>query len=483
MSFFIYNTLTRQKETFQPLEPGRVRLYVCGPTVYDHSHIGHARAVVVFDVLVRHLRAVGHQVTYVRNFTDLDDKIINRANEEGVPYLELARTYIDSFLEDMDALGALRPDLAPRATEEIEGMIRDTAGLIERGHAYPVGGDVYFDVDSLPQYGRLSGRQLEDMRAGARVSVDERKKNPLDFALWKESKPGEPAWPSPWGLGRPGWHIECSAMSDRYLGAEFDIHGGGADLIFPHHENEIAQAAGLGRPFARYWMHNGFVRVNNEKMSKSLKNFFTVKEVLAKFAPEVIRLFLLSKHYRSPVDFSDEALDETKRSLNRAYQALRGAKENGAWPGQTPGPEARPTIDRFTEALDDDLNTAKAIGHIFEAVKEINRLIDAARHQPADADAMASWSAALRDMGHVLGVLGQDPDQWLTGQSEPETEAAAGEVVPGLTADRIEALIARRAEARQAKDFAEADRIRDELKAAGVTLEDAGPKTTWRVAE
>ena len=465
MSLVLYNTLSGQKEELKPLNEGLVRLYVCGPTVYDDSHIGHARAVVVFDTLVRHLRRRGYQVLYVRNFTDLDDKIIKRANEEGINFLELAERYIESFHRDMDALGALRPDHEPRATEHIDGMIADVKGLIERGHAYQAGGDVYYDVTSFPGYGRLSGRTLEDMKAGARIEVDERKKNPWDFALWKESKPGEPFWPSPWGDGRPGWHIECSAMSDQYLGETFDIHGGGYDLVFPHHENEIAQAAGLGRGFARVWVHNGFVRVDNQKMSKSLKNFFTIKEVLDKFEPETVRLFLISKHYRSPIDFSDEALAETRRGLDRAYRALAAAQEQDVEAAaEESSPDTEALWASFGEALDDDLNTARALGHLYDAVRELNRRLE----QPG-ADGAGALVATVRGMGRALGILGFEPSDWFSRHSE------------GVEEGKIEALVQARSDARARKDWAEADRIRDELTALGVVLEDAGGKTRWRI--
>ncbi|MBF0531362.1 MAG: cysteine--tRNA ligase, partial [Deltaproteobacteria bacterium] len=377
MSLYLHNTLKNKKEEFIPVEEGRVKLYVCGPTVYDDSHIGHARAVLVFDLLVRHLRASGYQVLYVRNFTDLDDKIINRSQAEGIHFLDLANRYIKSFHEDMDALNAFRPDIEPRATEYIQLMIADIQGILDAGYAYQIDGDVYYDVTHLSSYGCLSGRNIEDLQAGARVEVDERKRHPLDFALWKKSKPGEPSWPCPWGEGRPGWHIECSSMSNHLLGQEFDIHGGGHDLIFPHHENEMAQSKALGRRFARYWLHNGFVRVNHEKMSKSLKNFFTVREVLNRFRPEVLRLFLLSKHYRSPIDFSDEGLSETYRSLERAYRALQAANEAILEKQSVDSePEVEAVLKAFHEAMDDDLNTAKALGYIFDAVRELNRLLD-----------------------------------------------------------------------------------------------------------
>ncbi|MEW6263447.1 MAG: cysteine--tRNA ligase [Thermodesulfobacteriota bacterium] len=486
MAFLIHNTLTGRKEQFIPLEPGKVKIYVCGPTVYDHSHVGHARAVVVFDVLIRHLKYLGYEVTYVRNFTDLDDKIIARAREENTDFLALAERYIKSFHEDMDALGALRPDVEPRATHFIDLMIADVAALVQTGAAYQVDGDVYYDVSKFLDYGRLSGRNIEEMMAGARIEVDERKRGPWDFVLWKASKSGEPSWPSPWGPGRPGWHIECSTMSRRLLGDEFDIHGGGHDLIFPHHENELAQSAALGRKFAHYWMHNGFVRVDNQKMSKSLKNFFTVKEVLAGCDPEVLRLFLLSKHYRGPIEFSEEGLAETRRSLDRAYQALRGAAESS--PGMIDDTDGRDTAavwTGFVEAMNDDLNTARALGCLFEAVKELNRLVDQGRLDGPDSTGIGRWRSTITGMGRILGLLDRDPEEWfsrgVTSGGKAEEKASSPETGgDGLTREKIEALIQLRAEARRKKDWAEADRIRGELKARGVVLEDAGGQTRWR---
>ena len=475
MSLVLYNTMTRRKEPFVPLEHDKIKIYVCGPTVYDHSHIGHARAVVVFDVLVRHLRSLGQEVLYVRNFTDLDDKIIQRAQEEGVAFLELADRHIRSFHEDMDALGALRPDAEPRATDHIDLMIADIEALMAAGVAYQAGGDVYYDVKKLPAYGRLSGRNIEEMRAGARIKAGERKLSPLDFALWKESKPGEPSWSSPWGDGRPGWHIECSAMSRKFLGDVFDIHGGGLDLVFPHHENEIAQSAALGRKFARYWIHNGFVRVNQEKMSKSLKNFFTVKEVLAKFHPEVLRLFLVSKHYRSPIDFSEENLEETRRSLDRAYRALKLAGEHGVKLGRNhTASMSDELMAGFREAMNDDLNTAKALGCIFEGVRKLNRIFEQ-KVNAADMDEGQALTSTVISMGSVLGVLGRDPEEYFGSRT------SMGLAGTDLGPEKIEEMIRARAEARAGKDWAEADRIRDELKGRGVILEDVGQETRWRV--
>lgn len=474
MSLVVYNTMTGRKEPFTPLEEGRVKLYVCGPTVYDDSHIGHARAFVIFDVLIRHLKASGFLVTYVRNFTDLDDKIINRAAETRMDYLELAEKYIQSFHEDMEALGTIPPQLEPRATQHIPRMVADIQALVKRRYAYVIDGDVYYDVARFPEYGRLSGRTLEDMKAGARVEVDLRKRNPWDFALWKSSKPGEPSWESPWGPGRPGWHIECSVMSEQYLGPDFDIHGGGHDLIFPHHENEIAQSAGLGRGFARYWMHNGFVRVDDQKMSKSLNNFFTIKDVLKECHPEALRLFLLSKHYRSPIDFSDEALRENTRSLERIYRTLQEATEVGATLAEDRQIEETSELrTKFLEALDDDLNTAKALGHLFEVVRELNRLLDEARIGQADLNRIQGWAAAILSLGRILGLLFPTPAEFIGWQQAQVNET--------LSPEKIETLISLRTEARARKDWAAADRIRDELKAKGVILEDKGGETRWRI--
>jgi len=482
MTLALYNTAAKKKEPFVPLEPGRVKMYVCGPTVYDDSHVGHARPYVVFDILVRYLKSLGYEVLYVRNLTDLDDKLIDRANEKGVDYLNLADKFITSFHEDMDALGLLRPDIEPRATEHIELMKADIKALMDKGYAYRGGSDVFFHVPAYQDYGRLSGRDLDELQAGARIKVDPNKKSPLDFVLWKGSKPGEPSWDSPWGPGRPGWHSECSAMSAEYLGREFDIHGGGEDLIFPHHENEWAQAAPLGRPFARYWIHNGFVRIDHQKMSKSLKNFFTIKEILEKFHPEVLRLFVLSRHYRGPVDFSDEALRETDRGLDRAYRTLKNASDllggpTEAWEKTDGDDETAALLDRFREAMDDDLNTARALGHVFEAVRELNRLLDEPENGQPDPDRIRAWLGAVRQMGGILGILELDPDQYLA-----RTQAMA-QAKADLTPDQVEAMIEDRAQARIAKNWAEADRIRDELNDRGVILEDIGGETRWRFAK
>jgi cysteinyl-tRNA synthetase len=460
----IYNSLTRAKTPFTPLDPGRVGMYVCGMTVYDLCHLGHARVMVVFDVVYRYLRALGYPVTYVRNITDIDDKIIRRAEERGEPYGALTARFITAMHEDAAALGCLSPDAEPRATAHIPEILDMIATLIERGLAYTAtNGDVYFSVGAFPGYGRLSGKDPADLRAGARVEVEEAKRDPLDFALWKAAKPGEPAWDAPWGAGRPGWHIECSAMSTCCLGNHFDIHGGGADLQFPHHENEIAQSEGAtGEPFVEVWMHNGFVRVNEEKMSKSLGNFFTVREILARYRPEEVRYFILTSHYRSPLNYDEEHLTNARAALTRFYTALRGL------PSAAPaGGEAFRT--RFSAAMDDDFNTPVALAVLFDLVREINRV------RPQDEAAAAGLGAELRSMGAVLGLVQGDAQGYLRG--------AGGSAQEGEGSDAfVDAQIAARIEARQARNWAEADRIRDALAAAGIVLEDGPAGTTWRRA-
>ncbi|NGP52459.1 cysteine--tRNA ligase [Thioalkalivibrio sp. XN8] len=490
----LHNSLTGAKETFQPIEPGKVRMYACGMTVYDYCHIGHARAHVVFDVVARYLRWSGYDVTFVRNITDIDDKIIKRAAESGETLQVLTQRFIDAMHEDFTALGITSADLEPRATEytdnhKIQAMIQ---ALIDRGHAYQAdNGDVYYRVASFPAYGKLSGKRLADLRAGARVEVDEAKGDPLDFVLWKAAKPGEPAWDSPWGPGRPGWHIECSVMSVELLGEHFDIHGGGLDLKFPHHENEIAQSCGAtGQRFVNYWMHNGFVRVDEEKMSKSLGNFFTIREVLQRYPAEAIRYFVLSSHYRSPLNYTEQNLDQAVAALRRLYTALRGVDPAGA-------PEEA-WIERFRAVMDDDFNTAEALALYQQLAGELNRAKSAGG--AAEAGRLA---ATLRNIGGVLGLLQADPDAWLKSggrgftadglpldQSATATpagveagasagEAAADASIP-LCEHEIEARIEDRAQARKRKDFAAADRIRDELAAAGIVLEDGPGGTTWR---
>ncbi len=451
----IYNTLAREKQEFRPIEPGKVRMYVCGMTVYDFCHLGHARVMVIFDVVQRWLRASGYDVTYVRNITDIDDKIIRRAQENGEPMAALTERFIRAMDEDSAALGVQKPTAEPRATEYVAGMLDMISVLKARGYAYQAAdGDVNYAVRKFEGYGKLSGKSLEDLRAGERVAVDAAKQDPLDFVLWKRAKAGEPAWESPWGPGRPGWHIECSVMSGALLGKQFDIHGGGQDLQFPHHENEIAQSEGAhGCTFVNYWMHNGFVRVDNEKMSKSLGNFFTVREILAKYDAEVVRFFIIRAQYRSPLNYSDAHLDDAKQGLTRLYTALRGlAAETLAidW--------GNPHAARFKAAMDDDFNTPEAVAVLFDLANEVNR-----SGSPADA-------SLLKSLAGQLGLLQRDPEAFLQ----------AGPAQGDWTPERIEAAIAARAAAKKSKQFAEADRIRDELKAAGVVLEDSASGTTWR---
>lgn len=489
----LYNTLTRRKDSFESLTPGKVGLYACGVTVYDDCHLGHARSSVFFEVLVRWLRRRGFRVTWVRNYTDIDDKIINRAQQEGTPWNEIAARYIASFQEDMAALGVPPAQIEPKATEHIPEMLALIRRLEEKGFAYQgkPGGDVYFRVRKFPGYGRLSGQSLEDLAAGSRIEVAEAKEDPLDFALWKASKPGEPAWDSPWGPGRPGWHIECSAMSMKYLGETLDIHGGGLDLVFPHHENELAQSeAATGKPFARYWVHHGLLTIDQEKMSKSLGNFFTVKEVLAKFPAEVVRFFLINNHYRSPLDFSDAALAEAEAALIRLYTPLARIEEmlrTHPAPGGPPPPDFLPAMltgeemarlwtlaDRFDEALDDDVNTAQALGYLFDAVRLTNRLLESPSTDRNYLALMAYLHQQFLELGHVLNLLQADPAEMLILLRHKPWELP-------LSPEEIEALIAQRAEARRQKDWARADAIRKELAEKGILLEDTPQGTIWRV--
>ena len=451
----IYNTLAREKQDFAPIEPGRVRMYVCGMTVYDYCHLGHARVMVVFDLVRRWLRASGYDVTYVRNITDIDDKIIRRAQEKDESIASLTARFIAAMDEDAAALGVEKPDAEPRATEHVPAMLEIIERLHTRGYAYEAAdGDVNYSVRKFAGYGKLSGKSLDDLRAGERVGVDGAKHDPLDFVLWKHAKEGEPYWESPWGKGRPGWHIECSAMSSELLGDHFDIHGGGQDLQFPHHENEIAQSEGAhGGTFVNYWMHNGFVRVDNEKMSKSLGNFFTVREILARYDAEVVRFFIVRAHYRSPLNYSDQHLDDAKQALTRLYTALKGVDTPAAaidWSG--------PYASRFRDAMNDDFNTPEAVAVLFDLANEVNRTC-------SSADA-----ALLKALGGVLGLLQRDPNAFL--RSQPGASA--------LDAAQIEQWIAERAAARKAKNFAEADRIRKFLLDNGIVLEDTARGTLWR---
>jgi len=455
----LYNSLTRRKEVFEPIDPTHVRMYVCGPTVYDLAHIGNARPVVVFDVLYRLLKRLYPKVTYVRNITDVDDKIIDAARRTGEPIDQITARTTRAFHEDMAALGALPPDVEPRATQHIGQMIRMIETLIARGHAYVAEGHVLFSVPSMPDYGKLSGRSRDELIAGARVEVAPYKKDPADFVLWKPSTVDQPGWDSPWGRGRPGWHIECSAMSETHLGETFDIHGGGHDLIFPHHENEIAQSecAHGGKPFVKYWVHNGYLVVNGEKMSKSLGNFFTVRELLAKAPGEAIRLLLLKTHYRGPLDFTEDGLRQAKGELDRFYTALRNAADVIPEGGDLP--------TGIMDALEDDLNTPLAIAYLHEMARDLNAERDPKRR--------ARFKANLLHGGHLLGLLNAAPEQWFRWQPEgAET----------ISEDEIERLIAARVAARKARNFKEADRIRDDLKARGIILEDTPQGTIWKRA-
>jgi len=482
MTLRVYNTLSGTKEEFKPLVPGKVSMYVCGVTVYDHCHIGHARANVVFDMIYRYLRHAGYDVTYVRNYTDVDDKIINRANQEGVPYNVISERFIAEFDRDMAALGLDLPSHQPKATEHITEMIDVISRLVDKGYAYAADGDVYFCVEKFDPYLKLSKRNLDEMQAGARIEVGEKKRHPMDFALWKGSKPGEPFWESPWGEGRPGWHIECSAMSMKYLGETFDIHGGGKDLVFPHHENEIAQSeAANGKPFANYWIHNGFVNINSEKMSKSLGNFFTIKEVLEKYDAEVLRFFLLSAHYRSPIDFSDQNLREAEAGLERIYAALAGIDEAAAKGAENAEGEADEELagktatiaDRFREAMDDDFNTAQALGFVFDLVRSANRVL--AEGKGGNRGLLADAGSRIREVGLVLGLFTSEPNAF----AERLKNRKAAELP--IAAEEIERLIAERLAARAARDFRRADEIRDNLAAQGIMLLDSPQGTTWKV--
>lgn len=455
----IHNSLTKQKEVFTPIIPGQVKLYVCGMTVYDYCHIGHARSMSIFDTIVRYLRHSHYDVVYVRNITDIDDKIIKRAQENQEPWQALTERFIHAMHDDCAALHILPPSLEPRATETIAQMIAMIESLMIKGYAY-VGsnGDVYFRVRQFDNYGKLAHKTLDDLQSGIRVSIAEAKENPLDFVLWKKAKAGEPAWDSPWGQGRPGWHIECSAMSTDLLGNHFDIHGGGNDLKFPHHENELAQSeAATGETFANYWIHGGMVTVSKEKMSKSLGNFFTIRDVLQQYHPEVIRFFLISSHYRSPVNYSEESLSLAKSSIERLYLCLRGLPEVAE------SALGQPYHEQFNIKMDDDFNTPEALAVLFDLSRQINKL------KESDVTAAAELGATLRYLGHLLGILYTDPENYLTTQLTQQ-----------VTAEAIEALIADRQAARANRDWQAADKIRQQLTELGVLIEDNPQGTTWR---
>jgi len=461
----IYNTLTRSKEKLKTIEPGKVKMYVCGMTVYDLCHLGHARVLVVFDTVVRYMRTSGYDVTYIRNITDIDDKIINRANERGESIGKLTEHFIDEMHADCEALGVLQPTEEPKATQSMDDIIAMVKTLIEKGHAYAAetehgNGDVYYDVSSFKNYGRLSGKKLEDLRAGERVAVDDNKDDPLDFVLWKAAKPDEPSWDSPWGKGRPGWHIECSAMSTCCLGNNFDIHGGGQDLQFPHHENEIAQSeAATGEKFVNLWMHNGFVRIDDEKMSKSLGNFFTVREILKLFKGEEIRYFVLASHYRSPLNYSDQLLESARAALARLYNSLRGLDV------PTAAQLEDEAVAQFNQAMDDDFNTPEAMAVLFDLANQVNKLRD------ENPELALQKAGVLKHLANVIGLLEADPEAYLKAGVGDDTDA-----------NQIEVLIEARLQARTNKDWVEADRIRDELDAMGIVLEDKDGKTIWRRA-
>jgi cysteinyl-tRNA synthetase len=501
MTIRIYNTLTGKKEDFVPLHENRIGMYVCGVTVYDLCHIGHARSAIVFDTIYRYLRYRGYEVTFVRNFTDIDDKIIKRANEEGVDCKSIAEKYIDEFNIDMGGLSLEKPAIEPKATEHIPEMIQLISTLMEKGFAYQRDGDVFYSVGKFKDYGKLSKRNLDEMQAGVRIEVDEKKENPLDFALWKASKPGEPFWESPWGKGRPGWHIECSVMSQKYLGETFDIHGGGKDLIFPHHENESAQSeAATGKPFVRYWIHNGFVNINKEKMSKSLGNILTIKEILKDWHSEVIRLFLLSSHYRSPVDFSIDNLSEAKSGLDRFYSTLNAIQEElgkpisphshtppsplkgeGVGGGSSLLEEIQQTIDSFQarleEAMDDDFNTAQALGYFYDLQTHLNSLLDISKGQPTEEILSILKKAYdyFSKIGWVFGLFQEDPRAYIEKQKEEGLKRL------NLSEEEIQKRIEERNMARKQKNWKRADEIRSDLLSKRIVLEDTPSGTLWKI--
>ena len=486
MTLVIYNTESGHKAPLEPLEKGHVKLYVCGITAYDYCHIGHARSTLVFDMIVRYLRFRNYKVTYIRNFTDIDDKIIKRAQEQHTTTEQLANKFIQAFHEDMESLGVTPPDLEPKATEHIPEIIGMIESLIDKGYAYQQGSDVYYRVEHFKPYGRLSGRNLDDMKAGARISINEKKQNPMDFALWKGSKPGEPIWDSPWGPGRPGWHIECSAMSRKYLGDSFDIHGGGKDLIFPHHENEIAQSEGAtGKTFVKTWIHHGFVTIKDEKMSKSLGNFLTIRDILARYPAEVLRFFIFSTHYRSPLDFSETAMRDAESGLDRLYTCLaeiahlpdRGAEDKPRTAGKKNIAKITSLADRFIKAMDNDFNTAQAMGHIFEVVKSLNIIRQALPSEPCgeDLQLLHRGAATIRELAAIMGLLQEDPRTYIAKKQQ--------EILARLEIDpeEIDSLIQDRAQARERKNWALADEIRDKLSALNIDIKDSVDGTSWQV--
>ncbi|TKB09394.1 cysteine--tRNA ligase [Desulforhopalus sp. IMCC35007] len=487
MTIRTHNTLTGKKEPLQTIEPGHVKLYVCGITSYDYCHIGHARSSLAFDMIVKYLKYRDYKVTFVRNFTDIDDKIITRANEQNTTSEELANRFIQEFYTDMDKLGIDRPDIEPKATEHIAEMVSMIEELISKGKAYEAGGDVYYIVDSFPEYGKLSKRNIEDMKAGARISVNEQKQHPMDFVLWKASKPGEPKWQSPWGEGRPGWHIECSAMSKKYLGESFDIHGGGQDLIFPHHENEIAQSEGANcKPFAKSWIHHGFVTIKDEKMSKSLGNFLTIRDILNNYHPEILRFFIFSTHYRNPLDFSEAAMQDATTGLVRLYECVAAVDQLDSL--QTD--ESSPTVftdkdlkkiesleERFQQAMDNDFNTAQAQGIFFDTIKTINKVRTKLSPTPLSKDikTLKVSIATLKKLAAIMGLLREDAATFLHNKQEAMLSGL------DISAETIEALILERNQCRIDKNWSRSDEIRDELLAKNIELKDGADGTAWIV--
>jgi cysteinyl-tRNA synthetase len=493
----IYNTLTRKKEEFVPLTPGEVRMYVCGVTVYDFSHIGHARSAIVFDVIRRYLAFAGYRVTFAKNFTDIDDKIIRRAQAEGVPASTVSERYIGAYREDMAALGVLTPDMEPKATAHVPQMIDLIERLVTSGVAYVIDGDVYFEVSRFPGYGKLSGKDLDELLAGARVEVDERKRDPRDFALWKASKPGEPSWDSPWGPGRPGWHVECSAMAMQYLGESFDVHGGGEDLIFPHHECEIAQSeAATGQPFARYWMHNGFVNMGAEKMSKSLGNTLSIRDLVSRHDPDSIRLSLIGTHYRAPVEWTEDAVDDSARALERLRDLVHGERDLDGDPGGDPGPlagQVTAATARFRAAMDDDFNTPQALAAIFDLASALyayrDQMLQGKRSAPPFREGITALTVHARALG-LLELPARQPEGWgfiprsFDGTSRARPKPHQFFTVPGPASGgvlaRIEALVGQRDQARARREWARADEIRAELGAMGARIEDTPAGTRWK---
>ncbi len=481
----VYNTLTGNKEEFVPLKKGHVGMYTCGVTVYDSCHIGHARAAVAFDVVARYLRHKGYKVKFARNYTDIDDKIINRANKESRDWKELTKHYIKEYSDEMAALGNLKPDLEPKATDHIKDMIGTIKKLLDNGLAYQTESGVYFSIRNFKGYGKLSGKNIEDLESGARVSVDEKKRDPLDFALWKIAKPGEPSWKSPWGEGRPGWHIECSSMSSKYLGQPFDIHGGGKDLVFPHHENEIAQAEGAeGKEFAKYWLHNGFVNIDSEKMSKSLGNFLTIHNILEKYEAEAVRYFLLSNHYRSPLDYTEQTIFESQSAVTRFYETLCRLPKPKKIKSPSPSSETEKALveifnnmkSRIEAAMDDDFNTAGAFGVVFEVIRLTNKYLDETKSEEFCGWLSHQWHEIQKMLGNIFGMFGSQSEKYLKRCKERQMCSK------GIDETKIATLISGRLAARKSKDFAKADSIKKQLTDMGVELRDKPDGTTdWKV--